>query len=787
MKVLRWFALLLVFAILMFAGAVVGLYHQDALRDQLLLRALQPYGVKSIRTRINAVDSNGISLARLEVDYADQATAVTAIFTELSLKKLPGMTSWLAAQSWAATVTQAQASLRQTAHGESDQPLQLDPADFLPQSILKMNPLGSIRAEQIIFNYTPLDTEPWFYSGSFSADPLAITSDFKLIHGTQHFIGDVNLTPKQVAVTIGQEGEPSWVSVQSSLEFVEQNFVAGGVFSVTDLRNMEDWLALLPVDLPATRDWQGHFNGAYSMTLAKSTLDAWLAEQTRKVDGLAFNGQVKGEFVTQLLRSPLQSVDFKGSATIQFQDNKLLLKPLALGRLQVELDAQHEIVKSLARPLVGEKPKLLVHSKGDIMLTTDLDFNQVEVAFAEARLALGNSPVGLFSSINLKQTKLSFSDKQLALAKGSAKFDLDLADKPNVKGIAKLTGNKIKERFLGNLQVTLEDLTQFRVDYDYYQNKKLVEFDLTSERANLATATFNQWAEKMSLPVALELGDFAINMQGKIDLNKVGGVQAKGNVLVDNWQGQIEKNYFEALDSPFQFSGDLSEFVISATVTNGLFDIGLPITNIRYQTTITGDTKADRYQVQVKNLQSELVGGLVRIPEIVWDSETQQTEFNVIIYDWQFAEMIELLGRDDLQVSGVLDGMLPIKLTEQGITIKDGLLAARKPGGYIRFKPDPVLKASLSDQQELKIAIDVLENFMYDQLDVVLNQDTDFNQVLALTLKGKNPKAYGGTPVNLNLSVEHNIEPLIQTLTLPSLIEENWENLDAIEQMNEDN
>ena len=90
------------------------------------------------------------------------------------------------------------------------------------------------------------------------------------------------------------------------------------------------------------------------------------------------------------------------------------------------------------------------------------------------------------------------------------------------------------------------------------------------------------------------------------------------------------------------------------------------------------------------------------------------------------------------------------------------------------------MKASLSNHQQLKMATDILENFQYHRLDAVLNQALDGTQYINLTLKGSNPDAYGGTPINLNLNIEHNIKPLIESLTLPEKIQENWNNLNSI-------
>lgn len=762
-QTVRWVLTLLILfilaAIVLVSGALLALRFHDDFRDWVIVSALKPYGVVAVTSRVDSVVADQLVLNQLSVHYENQTQTIIADLNQLSLQRVDSALPFTALAGWRLDAARADIEVqalaadagppaaRQSAQNVGATTPTL--ADFLPQNLLQQVPLAQVTLAESNITYQPPSGDAWHLKGNVAVSPAGIESDFHLQHAERHFQGELTLAPSQVKLLLGQADKP-WISIDSRLEQVNGQLVAGGRAQISDLAHAEDWLALLPLTIPETYNWQGNLDLTFTFNVPESTVQKWLTGDTKARDGVMLAARFVHDIKLQLPTLDLQRVAMKGSANVQIAADSLVLQHWNLEQSRMTLDIRDPTLQQRLAPLLGPKP------------------------------AAGTG-LSLMASGELTNVRIQAGAVLPQNIQGKMKLALAAPDSTQLKGFASFTGRSLDaDRFKGNADILLDDLTQFSVNYDYHANKQALDFTLSSEKNTLATATFNDWAEKLALPFQLELGDFAMAMTGRVSLKNLQTASVSGKVQVSDWHGNLEKNHFESLTSEFDFSGDLDQFSLQGTVKNGLFDVGIPITDIRYDLSLESNHKDDHLRIKVSNLESRLVGGLVRIPEFEWDSQRQETGFHVVIYNWQFAQIMDLLNRDDLQVSGILDGMLPITVSTQGWKIQDGRLAARKPGGVIRYLPEQSVKASLSQNQQMKMATDILENFQYSVLDAVVNQMLDGTQYINLTLKGKNPDAYGGTPVNLNLNIEHNIKPLMDSLTLPGRIQENWNHLETI-------
>ena len=776
-----------------------GLIYVDGLRDPLLAKVLGSSGVSRIDSRLRDISRDHIGLELLSLRYEQDNRVLDIDLQGVRLELLPSKTKaaysdWKDLKSWGVSAETVRLKVSESELATNNDIVDakpLNPADFLPEKLLSMVPLGRINATDLTVDYSPDDGAPWLIKGSFQASSAAVTSRFKLSHAQQQFVGDLNLSEQQIALTIGDQQRP-WMDLQMRVELLGEQLVLGGVFQMADLTDAEHWLALVSQDIPETQAWRGHLKGAFSGSLPQTTVQSWMIGQFSQFDQVQLQTQLEGDLSCQVSLQDLQGVAFKGSASIQLQQDKLVAKLLPGSESQMHWSLDSEQIKKLTVPLVGEADQLFTLMKGQGGLSTrlnqDLSPTDIVIGLADASLAYGKRRDKLSSSVGVKRLDSILKNGVLQQIESEASFDVRLSEKPRTKGHGKLKARSQKGLMVGTLAMNIDGLAEFVTDFDYQIKQQKLNFVVSRQKATLATSTFNEWAEEFKLPFNLEVGDIELKIQGAVDLNAINqgrqqAIHTEGHVVVTGWEGKLEKNRFRGLDSSFDFAGDLSQVKVTGEVSNGLFDIGIPVTDTRYKLELSADLNSGHYRVRVVDFESKLLGGLVRIPELNWDSEQSETTFNVVVYNWQFAKLIDVLQRDDLHVTGILDGMFPVTVRKgEGVQIHDGLFTARKPGGVIRYMPDTSMKAYLSDQEQLKMAVDILENYHYTKLDVLLNQQTNGEQLLNLTLEGKNPKAYGGTPVNLNLNVEHNINPWLQTLTLPTQIQENWQNLDKLQQ-----
>src|SRR5690606_27443725 len=92
-----------------------------------------------------------------------------------------------------------------------------------------------------------------------------------------------------------------------------------------------------------------------------------------------------------------------------------------------------------------------------------------------------------------------------------------------------------------------------------------------------------------------------------------------------------------------------------------------------------------------------------------------------------------------------------------------GNLFARDPGGVIRYQ-SPAADALGQSDQSVGLAMQILENFHYNQLQTGVLYQPDGQLDLALQFQGKNPDFFGGQATHLNVNLEYNLLDVLGSL-----------------------
>ena len=98
-----------------------------------------------------------------------------------------------------------------------------------------------------------------------------------------------------------------------------------------------------------------------------------------------------------------------------------------------------------------------------------------------------------------------------------------------------------------------------------------------------------------------------------------------------------------------------------------------------------------------------------------------------------------------------------------------GAVAAREPGGVLRYQSDKLQRLAQSNAGMRELA-GALDNFHYTVLSSQVNYAEDGNLQLGLRLQGSNPNFQQGRQVNLNVNLEENIPALLTSLQLSSQV-----------------
>jgi hypothetical protein len=206
------------------------------------------------------------------------------------------------------------------------------------------------------------------------------------------------------------------------------------------------------------------------------------------------------------------------------------------------------------------------------------------------------------------------------------------------------------------------------------------------------------------------------------------------------------------------------------TVSVGRLDFGLELTDglIRYRLKPGGG-------VAIKSASWKFAGGeLTTAGEI--DLQSEKRETSLLVKGVDLAQLFELVNLEGLSGSGTLEGELPIALVGDEIEIRNAVLRSSGEAGVIRYRPDPGTSNIAAADPQFATALNVLENFHYERLEIEIDGSAMGTVVIQIHLAGINPDYQDGYPVEFNLSVDARLSDLLRTgmriYQMPEKIEE---------------
>ncbi|MEL6115010.1 YdbH domain-containing protein [Photobacterium sp. SP02] len=163
---------------------------------------------------------------------------------------------------------------------------------------------------------------------------------------------------------------------------------------------------------------------------------------------------------------------------------------------------------------------------------------------------------------------------------------------------------------------------------------------------------------------------------------------------------------------------------------------------------------------------AKVLGGQLSTRNVVSHSLTNIDVIPLRIQSLNLKKLMDLFNPEDVELTGALDGLLPIRIVNGNPVIEKGALFSRSPGGVLRYKEG----ASIDDnvraggENSLKVITRILRNYQYDSLAVDIDYSKEGQLNASARFKGRNPHFQNGRPVNINLNIEDDIPALIKTL-----------------------
>jgi len=172
--------------------------------------------------------------------------------------------------------------------------------------------------------------------------------------------------------------------------------------------------------------------------------------------------------------------------------------------------------------------------------------------------------------------------------------------------------------------------------------------------------------------------------------------------------------------------------------------------------------------VSVDDLSAQLLGGQVTGHAIVMDLNRQRNPFTLSVEHLDIEQILALERQEGLSGNGMLDGTIPMLLTPKGVTVAQGHLSARAPGGVIRYATNATAQALAAGNSKMDMVLGIFRDFHYDEMDVLADYAIDGALKMQVRLAGKNPAYAAGRAVAFNLSLEENVLQLMKSLSVDS-------------------
>jgi|UPI00036D7DA1 hypothetical protein len=240
-------------------------------------------------------------------------------------------------------------------------------------------------------------------------------------------------------------------------------------------------------------------------------------------------------------------------------------------------------------------------------------------------------------------------------------------------------------------------------------------------------------------------------------------------ITLRQFNGSYGDKTFEDANADVQSSFDGATWRIKQADMNvAMLNIGIPLHNIQLRS--TGRYRGNALlRGHIQQFTIHALGGEISAHDVSWDRKDynkQGINVPLTISSISLAELVALEKQQGLTATGVLDGSLPMRLQAQGVSVQQGLITARQPGGVIRYRGKEEAQAMADQNLGVKMALDILQDFQYHHLSSDVTYHPDGALLLGLHVKGKNPNYDHGRPVELNIQLQENILTLLKSLSL---------------------
>ncbi len=276
-----------------------------------------------------------------------------------------------------------------------------------------------------------------------------------------------------------------------------------------------------------------------------------------------------------------------------------------------------------------------------------------------------------------------------------------------------------------------------------------IDADYTLDVSEPLLARWLGWKEAYDLTAGRFNGTLRASL-GTRNTYTVQGALTDGAALYDDL-------IIQGIDGRYEVRGDDDAWrAMLPAAKVAAVDVGVVLRDISF------DAEVSEAQVTVEALQGALLGGAFAVRQpLVYDVARGRSVFEVALDNLDLAEVVALEG-EDIRATGRLSGNIPVAITETGVSVTGGTVAAAS-GGTIQL--DEKLARSIA-QPGLDIVLRALEDFRYSVLRAGIDYAENGDFKASVRLEGSNPAIEAGRAIHYNLNISENVPVLLKSLRL---------------------
>lgn len=286
--------------------------------------------------------------------------------------------------------------------------------------------------------------------------------------------------------------------------------------------------------------------------------------------------------------------------------------------------------------------------------------------------------------------------------------------------------------------------------------------ELFLRSGNPLQASFSAW------PGLLELNNGRLNADASLTMAKDQqlpslklGLTAKGlGGVYDRTALEGLNSHFHLQVSPKQLQLELTELHLAQA------NPGIPLGPVQLSGHYSAPLHAlTQGRLQLRKAQAELMGGNLHLAAGQWNLAAGPLLLPIEVRGLELEQLFILYPTEGLAGTGTLDGRLPLQISQQGVTIAQGQLSARAPGGQLQFHSARIRALGRSNPA-MQLVTQSLEDFRFTVLSSQVDYNRDGKLNLSMRLEGQNPAIEQGRPIHFNINLEEDIPTLLASLQL---------------------